>query len=159
MFKTEDVHATQRGLNHHRTTKDDKEIPLVTFALEFMATPKLAQELGDYVRGTLYTRSEAMANNQLRAVSFDLSVPTQRIRVRMAPDQSEESYSLAECKIGTVRAVRYKEASWKITFPVTCSYASPSQLAQIAESKDKGRWWTFVEVKPDLFSSLKEKVH
>lgn len=157
MFTTEDFHATQRGLNHHRTTKDGKEIPLVTFALEFMGTPKLAKELSDYVRRTLYTSSEAIAPAQLRACSFDLSVPTQRIRVRMAPDQAEDSYSLTECKIGIVTVRRYKEAGWKLTFPVTCSPASPSQLMQIAESKDKGRWFTFAEVKPDLFSTLKDK--
>ena len=159
MIETTDVHAMQRGMTHHRMTKGDKEIELVTFSIELMMTAAYAQQLGDFVRQTLYTRNESIANAQLRSVVFDIDAKPQRIRVRMAPDQAEDSYVLAECRIGNIRVVRYKESGWKATFPVTCSPSSPMQAWQIADSKDKGRWYTFEQVKPDLFSISKDAVH
>jgi len=152
MFQTTNIAARQLGIQHGTTHRGEKEIPLVTMTFEVFLTPALAGEISEFVRSTLYTRSEATANQQLRAVTFDASTPTQRVAVRMAPDQKADSYTLAEVKFGYVHAKRVKETSWKVVFSGTCSPASDHQLAQIVESNKKGRFLTFQQVEPDLFS-------
>jgi hypothetical protein len=152
MFTTPNLAMMQRGLRHDVITKGEMEVNLAHITLEIFLTASLAAEVSDFMRTTLYNRTEGETNAQLKSASFDPDVQTQRVTVRMAPDQTEDSYSYAEAKVGRFHVTRSKSGTWRCRFVITVSPASDHHLMQIVDSLKKSRFYSFADTKPDLFS-------
>jgi hypothetical protein len=156
MFKREKVGVRIANINPELMEKDDAEIALVRLSCEISPlTAELAQELHDFVRGTLYTLSGAEVNSLLGGASFALAIPPQAIAVRMAPDQKKPSFTIDEAKIAGLHAKRSKKSTaWTLGFTITCAPASEHQLAQIMESYCKTKYMSFGPAEPGLFDEV-----
>lgn len=158
MFQRDDVAVRIANVTPELMEKDDAEITLVKLACEINPlTPELAQELHDFVRGTLYTMTGAEVNSLLERANFALAIPPQAIEVRMAPDQKKPSFTIDEAKIGGVHAKRWKKSTaWTLGFTITCAHASEHQLAQIIECYTRTKYLTFAPAEPGLFDETPE---
>lgn len=154
MFDTERLPIRFANIQHRTMERGEKEIALVEITLEINPLkPELAQELDGYVRSTLFTRSDAAVTPKLAGARFNLSPLPQEILVRMAPDQTDESFLIREAKIGEFSARRSKKSSaWRLVFTATCNPTSEHHLAQIVDSYLKTRYCTFANAQADLFS-------
>jgi len=153
MFDRDNVNLRFMNIAPRVIEKDEKEIPLVEITCEINPfTKELAGELDEFVKSSLFTRTDAEVNSKLAGVTFRLPIMPQSIVVRMAPDQKKESFTIDEAKIGELHARRTKRsAMWKLVFSVTCSPVSEHQLSQIFDAYRKGRFLTFANASPDLF--------
>lgn len=157
MFEnTERVPLRFNRIEHLQMQKDEKEIGLVQITLELNPlTPALAKDLSEFMRSMLFTRTDAVVNQQLRAADFNLSALPQEIVVRMATDQGKASFTIKEAKIGPFKARRSAGSTeWRLVFTATCMPASEHQLAQIVDCYRKQRVCTFADASPDLFSEV-----
>lgn len=152
MFESE-VGVRVSHITVNQLEQEDHEVPLVVMTCEVSPfTAARAGEMHDKVKRILYTARDAAVDSLIKSVSFDLEF-SQSIEVRMAPDQAEPSFTIEEAKINGIRAKRSKKSSaWTLEFKVICSPQSEHQLAQIAESYLKTKYFTFSEAEPDLFS-------
>lgn len=141
-------------IEHLTMTKEEKEIGLVKVTLELNPlTTKRAEDLSEFIRRTLYTRTDAEVVPQLQSATFNLSPPPQEIVVRMAPDQPDASFTIREAKVGDLIARRSKKSSsWRLRFAVTFAPASEHELAQVVDCYTKTRYLVFADAQPDLFS-------
>lgn len=157
MFSDE-VSVMVANITHDQMERDEAEIALVKLTCEINPlTPQRAEELDDFVRGTLFTRTGAEVNDKLGSVSFRLAMPPQQIQVRMAPDQKKPSFTIDEAKIENWKAKRSKKSSaWTLEFMITCAPASEHQLAQIVECYLKTKYLTFTPAEPGLFDETPE---
>jgi hypothetical protein len=160
MFDRECVGVRIADVKHRKMEKDDAEVALVELSCEISPlTAALAGELHPFVKNTLFTMSEAEVNSLLAGASFNLSVPPQAVVLRMAPDQKQGSFTLAETKISGFRASRSKKTqAWTWHFVITCSPASEHQLAQIVECYLKTRYLTFANAEASLFDDAPKAV-
>lgn len=138
---------------HQKTERDEKEIPLVVIKCEIAPfTAEMATDLHDFVRRTLYTSSGAEVNSLLDGCRFALELRPQEVQFRMAVDQGNPSFTLTECKVGSIHAKRSKKSTaWTLGFTLTCSPASDKQLGQIVDCYCKGRVLSFADAAPSLF--------
>lgn len=155
---SEAISVRVANVTHEQMERDDSEIALVKLTCEINPlTPERAEDLDDFVRGTLYTRTGAEVNDKLGSASFRLAIPPQCIQVRMAPDQKKPSYTIDEAKVEGFKAKRSKKsAAWTLEFTLTCAPASEHQLAQIVESYLKTKYLTFSPAEPGLFDETPE---
>lgn len=155
MFKTDDIAVMVRNIVPELMEKEDSEISLVKISCEINPlTAERAQELHDFVRATLYTRSGAEVNSLLNGAKFALAIPPQAVAVRMAPDQKKASFTIDEAKVTDIHAKRSKKsAAWTLGFTLTCAPASEHQLAQIMEAYCKTKYMTFAPAEPGLFDA------
>jgi hypothetical protein len=153
---TEYVHLRFNKIEHLKMEKDEKEVPLVQITLELNPlTPALAQDLSDFMRASLYTRTDAEVNSQLHGAIFNLGERPQEIVVRMAHDQGKASFTIKEAKVGHFHAKRSKKSpTWRLQFKVTCSPSSEHELAQIVDCYTKQRVCTFADAHPYLFAEV-----
>ena len=156
MFDTADVAMRFEKIEPRRMEKDDLEIGLLEIELTVNPfTAELAKELDDYVRRILFTSTDAEVTRKLRSASFDLTIQPQRVEVRMAPDQAEESFELQEVKILSVIARRGKKSSaWRLHVKLRCAPSSEHQLAQVIDCYTKMRYLTFEATQGDLFTEV-----
>jgi hypothetical protein len=156
MFTRERVGVRVANIVPELMEKDDAEIALLRLSCEISPlTAELAQELHDFVRGTLYTMSGVEVNSLLGGASFSLAIPPQAIQVRMAPDQKKASFTIDEAKIGGLHAKRSKKSTaWTLGFTITCAPASEHQLAQIMEAYCKTKYMSFGPAEPGLFDEV-----
>jgi hypothetical protein len=152
MFKSQ-VAVRIAGIVPELMEKDDAEIALVKLSCEINPlTPELAQEIHDFVRATLFTRSGAEVNSLLSSASFALAIGPQAVAVRMAPDTKKPSFTIDEAKVTDFKAKRSKKSSaWTWAFTITCSPASEHQLAQIVETYTRTKYLVFAPAEPGLF--------
>jgi hypothetical protein len=153
MFDTENVPVRVANITHRQMEKDEAEIALVEIQCEINPlTPTLAGELDDYVRGTLFTRTDVEVNSKLKGAAFTLPIRPQEIVVRMAPDQKKDTFTIREAKIASIKATRSKKSSaWTLTFTIVCSPTSNDQLGQIVDCYLKTRYITTANATADLF--------
>lgn len=153
MFDTDNVGARVANITHRQMEKDDAEIALVDIQFEINPfTPKLAAELDDFVRATLYSRSDAEVMSKLKSASFTLPLLPQEIVCRMAPDQKKDTFTILEAKITSLKAKRGKKSTaWTLVVVATCSPASNQQLGQIVDAYLKTRYLTFANATATLF--------
>lgn len=158
MFKRSNVGVRIAKIHTEQMEKDEEAITLVVLSCEINPlTPELAQELHDFVRGTLYTMTGAEVNSLLARASFNLFIPPQAIACRMAPDQKKDSYTISEAKIGSIHAKRSKKSTaWTLRFTITCSPASATQLHQIVSSYLTTKYMTFTPAVAGLFDETPE---
>lgn len=158
MFKSDDIAVMVRNIAPELMERDDAEIALVKISCEINPlTAERAQELHDFVRGTLFTRSGAEVNSLLSGAKFALAIPPQAVAVRMAPDQKKASFNIDEAKVSDIHAKRSKKSSaWTLGFTLTCAPASEHQLAQIMEAYCKTKYLTFAPAEPGLFDEEPE---
>lgn len=160
MFDRRDVPVKITNIHPLNMEKDDAELTLLKIdcAIEPF-TAELAKELDNDVRTALYTRTDAEMKRKVTSIGWDLGIPSQRVEMRMAPDQALESFVLGECKVSGLKTTRSgKSTAWRLTFSLTCHPASEHQAAQIIESYAKNRYCGFEPTQPDLFSpSTKER--
>lgn len=137
---------------------NEAEITLVKLKCEVNPfTAARAQEVHDFVRGTLFTLSGAEVNDLLGSATFRLAIPPQRIEVRMAPDQEKPSFVIEEAKVDGIKAKRSKKSSaWTLEFTVTCAPVSEHHLAQLCESYLKSKYMAFSPAEPGLFDETPE---
>jgi ParB/RepB/Spo0J family partition protein len=78
------------------------------------------------------------------AADFALSELPQEIEVRLAPDQTNPSFTIKEAQIGSFQARRSKKSTaWRLRFTTTCAPVSDKQLGQIADAIGKVRYLAF----------------
>lgn len=153
MFNSENVSVRFNRIEHQTMKKDDAGISLVAIQFELNPlTHQLANELDGFVRGMLFTRTDAEVAAKLRRASFELPIRPQSIAVRMAPDQGDASFVIDEAKITNIAARRGKKsAAWTLVFTATCAPESEHQLAQIVDCYTKSRFITMANAVPGLF--------
>lgn len=153
MFETKHVPVRISNITHRSMDSDDKEIPLVEIACEMAPfTPALASEVDDFVRATLYTRTDAEVTSKMKSASFNLPIRPQTIDIRMAPDQTRDSFTLLDVKVSDYKATRSKKSTaWTWQFTLTCAPASDKQLGQIADMYCKTRYLSFSNATQTLF--------
>lgn len=146
-------------VEHLGMEKDEKEIDLIKVQLELNPlTVKKAEDLSSFMRRMLFSAKDAEVTAELDGASFKPVDPYQDIVVRMAPDQTDESFTILEGKIGTLHARRSKKSSsWRLVFSVTFMPASKDVQAMVIASRAKTRYCTFADAKPDLFSASTRK--
>ena len=154
MFDRENVNIQFTNIAPRVMQKDEKEIALVEITCEINPfTKELAGELDEFVKASLFTRTDAEINSKLAGVTFRLAILPQTVVVRMAHDQKKDSFTIDEAKIGELHARRSKTTTtWKLVFTMTCSPVSEHQLAQIFDCYRKARFLTFADASPDLFA-------
>jgi len=154
MFEIEQIPIRFASIVHRSMDKNDAEVPLVEMGCEISPfTPALAQDLDDFVRATLYTRTDAEVTSKLKAAAFSLPLRPQEIVVRMAPDQKKDVFTILEAKVSGIKATRSKKSTaWTLKFTLTCSPTSNDQLGQIADCYLRTRYLTFADASPDLFA-------
>jgi len=159
VFDSELIPMRVAKIQHLKMEKDDAEFSLIELTLEINPfTPKLATELDDFVRRTLFTQTDAEVTAKLGGAVFRLSPRVQEMVVKAAPDQGKASFSIAEVKIWNVHAKRsQKTSTWRIVFTATFSPASIQQQAAVIDSHLKTRYFTFADAEADLFSEPTEK--
>lgn len=159
MFDTENVAVRVADISHRQMEKDDAEIALVDLKCEINPlTPKLAAELDDFVRRTLYTQTDAEVTSKLKSASFTLPILPQEIVFRSAPDQQKDTFTIAEAKITSIKATRGKKSTaWTLVFVATCSPVSDKQLGQIVDCYLKMRYLTFANAVATLFDEAEKK--
>ena len=162
MFATEHVACRIANITHRQMEKDDQEIPLVDITCEINPLPaKLAAEIDDVVRRTLYTINDAEVSTKIKAIAFDpgaLGLLPQAIEFRSAPDQGKETFTLLETKISSLKAKRGKKSTaWTLVFVATCSPASDKQLGQIVDCYLKTRYLSFENASATLFDADEKK--
>lgn len=159
MFVTEHVPVRIANLAHRQMEHDQKEVALVDITCEINPlTPKLAAELDDFVRATLYTRTDSEVTSKLKSASFTLPLLPQAITFRNAPDQVKESFTLLETKITSIKAKRGKKSTaWTLVFVATCSPASDKQLGQIVDGYLKTRYLSFENATATLFDETEKE--
>lgn len=132
--------------------QDDKEIPLVTMRVEVPLTPTLAGDLGDFVKRSLYTAKDGEVNGLMKSAVFDIGLPPQAVEFRMAVDQTKDSFTLPECLVSTLKAVKRKKTNtWTLIFTLTAAWQSAAQLQQIMTCHCQSRYLTFETAVADLF--------
>lgn len=150
-------------LPRQHETKDGKEIGLLECQCEINPfSAKLATDLDDFVRSTLYTRTDAEVVSKLGAATFRLTMPPQEITVKAAPDQEQESFTILEAKIGALHAKRSKKSpTWRLVFTLLFQPSTEHQLAQVMACHTRSRYLTFGDAEADLFTevSKEEKRH
>lgn len=153
MFSADNVAVRVADISHRSMEKDDAEIPLTDLKCEVSPlTPKLAGDLNDFVRRTLYTSKDVEVNTLLGTATFNIDIRPQEIEFRAAPDQDEPSFTIGEAEISGIKAKRSKKSTaWVLEFTITCSPESERQLHQIVESYIKTRYLTFTDAVPSLF--------
>lgn len=160
MFERSNVPVRITNVHPLNMEKDDAELTLLKIdcAIEPF-TAELAKELDNDVRTALYTRTDAEIKRKMTSIGWDLGIPSQRIEMRMAPDQALESFTLGEAKVSNLKTTRSgKSTAWRLTFSLTCHPASEHMSAHIIESYMKTRYCNFEATQPDLFSaSTKER--
>jgi len=158
MFATEHIPVRIANIAHRQMEKGDQEIPLVDITCEINPLPaKLAAEIDDIVRRTLYTVNDAEVSTKIKAIAFDpgaIGLLPQSIEFRSAPDQTKETFTLLETKVSSLKAKRGKKSTaWTLVFVVTCSPASDKQLGQIVDSYLKTRYLSFDNATATLFDA------
>lgn len=155
MFKTPHVAARISNIVVRQMEKDEAEIPLVELTCEVSPfTATLAGDLHDFVKRTLYTAQGVEVNSLLAAAAFNIDVRPQAVEVRMAPDQDDESFTLAEAKVSGIKAKRTKlSTAWILEFKLTSSPASATQLQQIVEAYLKTKYLSFENATACLFDA------
>lgn len=155
MFKTPHVAARISNIVVRQMEKDDAEIPLVELTCEVSPfTATLAGDLHDFVKRTLYTAAGVEVNSLLGSAAFNIEVRPQAVEFRMAPDQDDESFTLAEVKISGIKAKRTKlSTAWILEFKLTASPASANQLQQIVEAYLKTKYLSFENAAACLFDT------
>jgi len=159
MFDRENVNLRFTNIAPRVMEKDEKEIALVEITCEINPfTKELAGELDEFVKSSLFTRTDAEINSKLAGVTFRLPIRPQSVVVRMASDQKKDSFTIDEAKIGELHARRSKTTTtWKLVFTLTCSPISEHQLSQIFDAYRKGRYLTFADASPDLFAEVSKE--
>lgn len=153
MFSKDNVCVRIANIAHRQLEQDEKEIPLVELTCEISPfTPELAGDLHDFIKRTLYTAQNVEVNDLLGGAKFNLAIRPQIIKVKMAPDQTKDSFTIAEAKIDSIKAKRSKKSpAWTLEFHVTCSPASEHQLSQIVDGYLKARYLSFDDAEACLF--------
>lgn len=153
MFSTPEIPIRIADISHRQMEQDDGEVALVEWTCEIAPfTAAMAGDLHDFVKRTLYTSRDVEVNALLRGASFDIGIRPQSIRVRMAPDQTDESFTIEEAKIEGIKAKRSKKSTaWTLEFKVVCAHASEHHLAQLIDCYLKTRYVTFEDAVPTLF--------
>lgn len=155
MFSTPHVGVRIASITHRSMEQDEAEVPLTEMTCELSPfTPSLAGDLHDFVKRTLYTAAGVEVNSLLKGAIFDIAIRPQQIEVRMTPDQDEDSFTILEAKIGSIKAKRSKKSTaWVLEFTITCSPATEHQLAQIVECYLKTRYLSFQNAESCLFDT------
>lgn len=159
MFDRENINLRFTNIAPRVMDKDEKEIALVEITCEINPLSReLAGELDEFVKSSLFTRTDSEANSKLAGVTFHLPIQPQQVVVRMAADQGKASFVIDEAKVGDLHARRGKTTStWKLVFSLTCSPVSDKQLAQIFDCYRKARFLTFADASPDLFAEVSKE--
>lgn len=159
MFEKEHVSCRLEKIEHLKMQKDDCEIALIKSTWEISPfTAQLATELDEFVRATLFTMTDAEVTSRLAGATFRLTRPPQEIVVRMAPDQTQGSFTITEAKVGPFYARRsLKSSAWRLLFVATFSPATEHQLAQVVDSITKTRYLTFADAQADLFVEVSKE--
>ena len=159
MFTTPHIPMRFESITPHSPLKkDEKEIPLMEVTCELNPlTPALAGEIHDFVKRTLFTSTVAEANRMLKGASFELSVVSQKITVRMAPDQGKPSFEVPEAKITAVKAKRSaKSSAWTLVVTFLWSPPSDKVLGALMDCYLKQRYLTWENAGADLFTIVEE---
>lgn len=153
MFSRSNVCVRIANIAHRQMERDEEEIALVELTCEVNPfTPELAGDLHDFVKRSLFTAAGVEVNSLLQSSTFAIEIRPQSVAFRMAPDQREDSFTLAEAKVGVIKAKRSKKTStWVLEFTLTCAPASEHQLAQIVECYLKAKYLTFENAVATLF--------
>ncbi len=156
MFDSANVPVRINKITHDGMDKDDAEIALVNLECEVSPLSAIrAKEIDDYMRRSMYTSTDGEVNAKLVRADFAIPLKEQRVHVRMAPDQDEESFEIKEAKFGLMKVRLSKRTStWRLLFSMTCSPMSEHHLAQLVDCRLKTRYMTFEPAKADLFSEV-----
>jgi len=155
MFNTPRIGVRIAHITHQQMEQDDTEVPLTVLTCEVSPfTAALAADLHDFVKRTLFTAKDVEVNGLLASASFNLAVRPQAVDVRMAPDQTAESFTVQEAKLSGIRAKRSKKSSaWTLEFTLSCSPESSDQLGQLVDCYLKMRYLTFSDAEACLFDA------
>lgn len=156
--KTGLVCVTFAKIEHLGLDKDDAEIDLVKVTMELNPlTAKKAEDLSEAMRRMLFKRADGTVTPELHSATFNLSIPEQRIKVFMAPDQSEPSFVITEANISPFKVSRGQGDNWRMRFAVKFQPASAHQLQQVVESRAKAKYCFFEDTQASLFSPSAEQ--
>lgn len=159
MFSKSRIPLKVTNITPQKLEHEEKDLVLLKIDCEVEPfAPELAADLDADVRNTLYTRQDAAIKTKVTSISWDLGIPAQLVDLRMAPDQDEPSFTLAEAKVSNLKTKRSgKSNAWRLTFTLTCLPATAHQMNAIIDSYTKTRYTDWEAAQPDLFSDSTKK--
>jgi len=159
MFDTENVACYLDDLSP-RTMKDKAGDEVKVWDLGFRIaplTPKLAAEIHDAVRGTLFKRSDAEVTEFLERVVFRIPQRPQAIVFRADPD-IEPSFDVDEAKISRLTAKKEKGSpAWILMFRLTLAHLDGAGLLFLQDALFKQWFLTLANAVPGLFDEEEKK--
>jgi hypothetical protein len=133
-------------------TRDGKEIKVVDLTLRVQPfTVELAAAVDADVRSLLFTMSEALPKQKLKAIHFNLPVPRQAIVVQIAPGETIGAIMLADAEITGPRArVEKGVDGYGFVFYASFGPVGRDQLDYLVAWHTQQRFLTFHPQEPVL---------
>lgn len=140
------------GIAHSTEKRKDGETKVVQLTLRIQPfDSKLASQVRQDVRQTLFRLNTAEPHPHLERVNFKLGVPRQDLEIFASSDTRKASILIQGCKISGVYARTEKDANM-LAFVVKASFgpASKNELEYVEDWRNGQRWVTFTESDPSF---------
>jgi hypothetical protein len=120
-------------------------------------SPELAAELDPMVRSTLWSIGKVDVQEKVKAITFELKLPSFAILFAAAPDMSHATIEVPYARLDAsqVSAKKHKDvAGWALTFKVRIPTPDAESLAKLHYGYTRQHFLTFVPAAPDLIDAM-----
>lgn len=155
MFDSKHVPCYLDGVSirQEKLKGDDYKVADLLFRIEPM-TPKLAGEIGDAVKSTLFRRNDAEVVTHIRSAVFDsrdLGIKPQAIEVRSDP-KVPMAFELDECRLANLKARKPKDdQQWVFFFTASVTQLDGATLLAVTEGLYRQWFLSFENAVAGLF--------